>query len=91
MVSYTYNHDLIEIQESANKEDTTFTIQVKSDEMRQQVKQLRNFFEDNKDLTDAMFYTLQDGRYEIIVRSNSYLLFLLHAFRFRCIETLAWK
>lgn len=91
MVSYTYNQQLIEIQESANQEDITFTIRVHSEEMRRRVKQLRDYFEDNKDLTDAMFYSLQDGRFEVIVRHNSYLLFLLHAFRFRCIESIAWK
>ncbi|UFJ42829.1 hypothetical protein LOK74_10180 [Brevibacillus humidisoli] len=91
MVSYTYDDAQIEVSESKNDEDVTFNVIVKTDEMRERVKELRSYFEENKDYTDAMFYSHQDGHYEVIVRNKFYLVFLLHAFRFRCIQSLSWE
>jgi hypothetical protein len=91
VVAYTFDPQSIDIEETKNDVDVTFSLIVKSEEMRDRIRQLRAYFEDNKDFTDAMFYTHQDGHYEVIVRNNSYLPFLLHAFRFRCIESLSWK
>ncbi|USG63559.1 hypothetical protein NDK47_15385 [Brevibacillus ruminantium] len=91
MVTYTFDHNQISIQETQNEHDVTFTLQVYSDEMRNRLKQVRSFFDDNKDYTDALFYTQQDGSYEVIVRSDAVIPFLLQAFRFRCVESLSWK
>ncbi|MBO8163055.1 MAG: hypothetical protein H0Z34_04935 [Brevibacillus sp.] len=90
MIRYTYDTNQIEIRESKNEGDVTFNVIVKTDDMRDRVKQLRAFFEENNDYTDAMFYSHQDGHYEVIVRNNNYLIFLLHAFRFRCLESISW-
>lgn len=91
MVVYTYDQRLLEITETKNTADITFQLTLKSEEMRNRLRELRSFLEDNKDYTDALFYTQLDGNYEIIVRNDYYLHFLLQAFRFRCIESLAWQ
>ncbi|MGD8189154.1 hypothetical protein ACQCN2_04045 [Brevibacillus ginsengisoli] len=91
MVNYTVDEQLIEVTEVKNQKDYTFNIQVKSEEMRKRLKQVRSYFEENKDLTDAMFYSLQDGRYEVIVRDDMFITFLLIAFKYRCLESLAWQ
>lgn len=91
MIHYTVDDQLLEVREEKNQSDYTFHIRVKSDEMRKRLKQVRAFFEENKDLTDAMFYSLQDGQYEVIVRNDIYLTFLLIAFKYRCLESLNWK
>lgn len=91
MVSYTFEPELIDIKESRNEKDVTFTFEVKSEQMRQRLKQVRTYFDDNKDYTDALFYTHKDGNYEVIVRNDTLLPFLLQAFRFRCIESLSWE
>ncbi|MEJ8544915.1 hypothetical protein [Brevibacillus borstelensis] len=91
MVTYTFDQSLIEIQETRNENDVTFSIEVKSEEMRNRLKQVRAYFENNQDYTDAFFYSRQDGRYEVIVRNDTVLPFLVQAFRFRCLESLQWK
>jgi hypothetical protein len=91
MVTYTYDVKLIEIKEMEGEKDFTFHISAKTDEMRQRIKQVRSFFNENKDYTDALFYTMEDGQFEVIVRKEMIVPFLLQAFRFRCIESLSWK
>ncbi|MFY0543011.1 hypothetical protein [Brevibacillus sp. H7] len=91
MVTYTFDEKLIQITESQNDKDVTFQIEVKSEEMRNRMKQVRAYFDENKDYTDALFYSHQDGQFEVIVRKDMVLPFLLQAFRFRCLESLHWK
>ncbi|CAM5792094.1 MULTISPECIES: hypothetical protein [Brevibacillus] len=91
MVAYTFDQSLIEIQETENENDVTFSIEVKSEDMRNRLKQVRSYFEDNKDYTDAFFYSRQGGSYEVIVRKDAVIPFLVQAFRFRCLESLQWK
>lgn len=91
MVTYTFDENVISIKETRNNNDITFTIEVKSDEIRSRVKQVRSYFDENKDYTDVLFYSHQDGQYEVIVRNDKLLPFLMQAFRFRCIESLRWE
>lgn len=91
MVHYTFDHHLIDIRETQNETDVTFQIEVKSEEIRNRLKQVRSVFDDNKDYTDVMFYSHQDGQYEVIVRRDAVLSFLLQLFRFRCLESLHWQ
>lgn len=91
MVHYTYDPRLIEIREIQNETDVTFTFALKTEEMRNRLKQIRSLFEENRDYTDALFYSHEDGTYEVIVRHDARLSFLLQAFRFRFLETLSWK
>ncbi|WP_134683256.1 hypothetical protein [Brevibacillus migulae] len=91
MVTYTYDQQLVEITEVKGEADITFRVTIKSDEMRTRLKALRAHLDHDKDFTDALFYTHLDGTYEVIVRNDFYLPFLLQAFRLRCIESLSWK
>lgn len=57
MVHYTYDSRLIEIRENQNETDVTFTFALKTEEMRNRLKQIRSLFEENRDYTDALFYS----------------------------------
>ncbi|MED1950823.1 hypothetical protein [Brevibacillus centrosporus] len=91
MLRYTFDESLITITEAANTNDVTFQISVHTEEMRRRLKQVRSYFEDNKDYTDVLFYTQADGTYEVIVRNDSIHPFLIHAFRFQCLKSLQWE
>lgn len=91
VIHYTVNDQLVEVTEVRNQDDYTFTIHIKSEEMRKRLKAVRAYFEENKDLTDAMFYSLENGKYEVIVRNDVYITFLLIAFKYRCLESLKWE
>ncbi|MGG1659603.1 hypothetical protein [Brevibacillus sp. NRS-1366] len=90
MLQYTFDETLIGIKEIVQLNDVAFQIQVRSDEMRNRLKQVRQFFEDNKDFTDVFFYSQEDGTYEVIVRSDIASSFLIHCFRFQCLTSLRW-
>ncbi|WP_139489220.1 hypothetical protein [Brevibacillus dissolubilis] len=91
MLKYAYDTNLIEISETRNEEDVTFLIEVKSEEMRSRLKQVRAYFENNDDFTDAMFYSRKGAHYEVIVQNDHYTEFLTQAFLYKCLESLAWE
>ncbi|AKF95407.1 hypothetical protein ABE137_03420 [Brevibacillus laterosporus] len=91
MVTYTFNETAIHIEETPNEKDVTFRVEIKSEAMRDRIKELRNYLNNDKDYTDALFYTDQQGVFEIIVRNDYYLKFLTEAFRFHCLESLHWN
>ncbi|MDF2682052.1 MAG: hypothetical protein K0R47_3242 [Brevibacillus sp.] len=90
MLRYTFDESLIDIKEIVNPSDISFQIVVKSEDMRKRLKQVRTYFEDNKDYTDALFYSREDGTFEVIVRKDAIDAFLIHAFRFQCLKSLHW-
>ena len=90
MLQYKFDEKMISIQERASQQDTTYVIEVKSEEMRARLKQVRQFFDENRDYTDVMFYSHEDGTYEAIVREDMKNVFLIHAFRFQCLTSLRW-
>lgn len=91
MLQYTFDEALISIKEMVQPNDIAFQIEVHSDDMRNRLKQVRQFFEDNKDYTDVLFYSRQDGTYEVIVRRDMIHSFLIHCFRFQCLTSLRWE
>lgn len=91
MLHYTFDETAIDIKEIQHSQDIAYQIEVKSEEMRDRLKQVRTYFEDNKDYTDVMFVTREDGSYEAIVRNDATLSFLVHAFRFQCLKSLRWE
>ncbi|MFP3387939.1 hypothetical protein [Brevibacillus sp. SIMBA_040] len=90
MLHYTFDEKLIAITERKQSSDVSFQIEIHSESMRSRLKQVRSFFEDNKDYTDVLFYSREDGTYEVIVRNDMIATFLIHAFRFQCLTSLRW-
>ncbi|PSJ70898.1 hypothetical protein C7J99_04125 [Brevibacillus brevis] len=88
---YTFNEEEIEIKEQISQQDATYHIVVKSESMRARVKEVRRYFEGNKDYTDVLFFSREDGSFEVIVRANMIESFLIHAFRFKCLKSICWE
>ncbi|UED72753.1 hypothetical protein [Brevibacillus sp. DP1.3A] len=91
MFHYTYDEKDIELKEAISEQGATFQIVVKTEEMRERVKEVRRYFEGNKDYTDVMFFSREDGSFEVIVRTNMVESFLIHAFRFKCLQSICWE
>ncbi|MED1918697.1 hypothetical protein ACFVS2_01890 [Brevibacillus sp. NPDC058079] len=91
MFHYTYDEKDIELKETISEQGATFQIVVKTEEMRERVKEVRRYFEGNKDYTDVMFFSREDGSFEVIVRTNMVESFLIHAFRFKCLQSICWE
>jgi|GEM_PF-981842 len=91
MIRYSFREDQITIAESYGEEDITVSVTLKDDQILKRFKELRSAFDKDKRYTDVMFYTHQDGHYEIILQRDHYLHFFLEAFRFRIIESISWE
>ncbi|WP_186380594.1 hypothetical protein [Brevibacillus brevis] len=91
MFHYTYDEKEIEIKEIVSEQGATFQIIVKTEAMRERVKELRRYFEGNKDYTDVMFFSREDGSFEVIVRMDMIESFLIDAFRFKCLQSICWE
>ncbi|MGG4441212.1 hypothetical protein [Brevibacillus fortis] len=90
MFHYTYDEKEIEIKEIVSEQGATFEIIVKTESMRERLKEVRRYFEGNKDYTDVMFFSREDGSFEVIVRTNMIESFLIHTFRFKCLQSICW-
>ncbi|MFS0555496.1 hypothetical protein [Brevibacillus sp. 179-C9.3 HS] len=91
MFHYTYDEKEIAIKERIAEQGATYQIIVKSDSMRERVKEVRRYFEGNKDYTDVLFFSQEDGSFEVHVRHNMMETFLIHAFRFKCLQSICWE
>ncbi|MGG4448753.1 hypothetical protein ABEX29_03070 [Brevibacillus porteri] len=91
MFHYTYDEKEIEIKEVVSEQGVSFQIIVKTESMRERVKEVRRYFEGNKDYTDVMFFSREDGSFEVIVRTDMIESFLIDAFRFKCLQSICWE
>ncbi len=87
---YKVDQSLIELEESRNKQDFEFNIRTKSEEGLKQLRQVRKFFETNNIYTDALFYSHADHSYQVIVRQDTYMSFILGMFRFQLLSEISW-
>lgn len=90
-VIYEYDNDKLEIRERGNGNDTEFIIKVKDPVYDQNIHAVRNFFDYNKIYTDVYFYTHSDHSYQIIVREDYYIDFILQLFKYQILKSLRWN
>jgi len=91
LFDYTYDEKEIEIKEIVSEQGASFQFIVKTESMRERVKEVRRYFEGNKDYTDVMFFSREDGSFEVIVRMDMIESFLIDAFRFKCLQSICWE
>lgn len=89
-VEYKYNPQFLDISETANGEDIEFTITLSDTNLKKGLKKVREYFEDNKVLTDIHYYIHPNNNYQIIVRSDFYNEFLIQLFRQELLQEIKW-
>ncbi|WP_413302477.1 hypothetical protein AA0X95_23970 [Bacillus sp. 1P10SD] len=89
-VEYKYDPQLLNIKENANGDDIEFTITLLDSQLKKGLKQVREYFEDNKVLTDIHYYIHPNNNYQIIVRSDFYNEFLIQLFRQELLQEIKW-
>ncbi|WP_286887097.1 hypothetical protein [Aneurinibacillus sp. UBA3580] len=92
MVTYRYKTDLLIIEEKANNNDKEFIFKVKDvDTIVPALRKVRMFFDSDKIYTDVIFYSHPNHEYQVIVRQNYYIDFLLVLFKNKIIQCIEWK
>ncbi|MED0675483.1 hypothetical protein ABEV55_03270 [Aneurinibacillus thermoaerophilus] len=92
MISYQYDTNALTIEEQKNELDTEFILKVKDvDGIIPALRKVRAFFDQDKVYTDVIFYPHPNHEYQIIVRQDYYIDFLLALFKNKIIHTLEWS
>jgi hypothetical protein len=89
-VEYKYDAQLLEIKETTNGDDLEFTITLLDNQLKKGLKLVREYFEENKILTDIHYYIHPNNRYQIIVRKDFYNEFLIQLFRQGLLQEIKW-
>ncbi|RYL87582.1 hypothetical protein EWI07_14260 [Sporolactobacillus sp. THM7-4] len=88
---YKVNEELISLKEQKNEIDYEFLIKAKTNEASNRLRKLRQFFETDKVYTDILFYSRKDHEYQVIVRKDVYVPFVVHLFQLQLIQSVAWQ
>jgi hypothetical protein len=92
MIHYESSQKGFTLTEQQNDEDIEFTIVIKDIERYlPAMKQLRDFYNADDVYTDVLFYVHKDNEYQIIVRHDMYVDFVLRLFKHKFISRIAWS
>lgn len=89
-VEYKYDAQLLDIKETTNGDDFEFSITLLDSQLKKGLKLVREYFEENKILTDIHYYIHPNNRYQIIVRKDFYNEFLIQLFRQGLLQEVKW-
>ncbi|MEH7356075.1 hypothetical protein V7150_21315 [Neobacillus drentensis] len=89
--AYKYDDKLLELRETANEEDIEFSITLLNSELKKRMIKVREFFEENKVLTDIHYYIHPNNRYQVIVRKDIYNEFIIQLFRQQLLKEITWS
>jgi len=88
--AYKYDEELLELRETANEEDIEFSITLLNSELKKRMIKVREFFEENKVLTDIHYYIHPNNRYQVIVRKDFYNELIIQLFRQQLLKEITW-
>jgi hypothetical protein len=89
-VEYTYDQNLLELKESINGNEVEFQIRLFDSELKNKLKKVRQYFDENKVLTDIYFYIHPNNSYQVIVRRDYYDEFIIQLFTQQLLKELKW-
>ncbi|ETI66834.1 hypothetical protein [Neobacillus vireti] len=91
IIDYKYDEKLLELKEIANEDDIEFLITLFDSELKKRLIKVREFFEDNKILSDIHYYIHPNNKYQVIVRKDFYNEFLIQLFRQELLQEIKWR
>ncbi|MFD2617131.1 hypothetical protein [Terrilactibacillus laevilacticus] len=90
-LNYEIDHSMIDLEERQNDDDIEFLIHLKTEESLKRIRHIREFYESDKVYTDIYFYPRANHRYQVIVKYEGYVSFLLKLFQFKLLKSISWK
>ncbi|HET7521771.1 MAG TPA: hypothetical protein VFJ73_00465 [Bacillales bacterium] len=90
MLTYDYNVNRLDIREKKRDEDVEFNLAIEDLAMIERLKAVRERFENNDVFTDVMIYPHKDHVYQIIVREDYYIDFILELFKQKVLKSVSW-
>lgn len=92
MLRYEVDKERLTIEEKTNGDDKEFWLKLlrPDADMEKAIKEIRAFYDENETITDVLFYAHHNGEYQWIVRSDYYVDFVIHLFKYRLITRVEW-
>jgi len=89
-IEYIYDKNLLEIKEVANGNDMEFLITLFETELKKKLVKVRQYFDENKVLTDIHFYIHSNNNFQVIVRNDFYNEFIIQLFKEQLLQEIKW-
>jgi hypothetical protein len=89
-VEYSYDKKHIELKETSNGDDIEFFITLMNSELKKNLMKVRQYFDDNRVLTDFHYYIHPNNNYQVIVRNDFYNEFIIQLFRQQLLKEIKW-
>lgn len=91
MLTYRYNKAVLELEETKNGTDVEFHIRLLQEgPCLEAIKRVQQTFDDNRVLTDVLFYAYPEHDYKIIVRQDFYIDFVMELMKQRLLQSVEW-
>jgi hypothetical protein len=91
MIRYDYDREGLSIQEKSNGDDMEFVLRIINAEKHLSAfHHVRDHFNANNIHTDVMFYVHADHEFNVIVRKDYYVDFILALFKYRLLNQVSW-
>jgi hypothetical protein len=92
MIRYDYDQAGLDIQEKSNADDMEFILKIKREQpYLAAFHQVRDHFNANNIHTDVMFYVHANHEFNVIVRKDYYVDFILALFKYRLLNQVSWS
>lgn len=89
-VEYKYDEKRLDIKETPNGDDCEISITLSDTELKNNLKKVREYFDENKVISDIYYYIHPNNRYQIIVRKDYYHEFIIQLFRQQLLLEVKW-
>lgn len=87
---YQYNKTRMELHEIQNEEDIEFNLTLFDQNLKEKLKLVKDYFDQNTIVTDLLVFTHLDKHFQIIVRKDFYQDFLLQMFKYQLFQEIKW-
>jgi ssRNA-specific RNase YbeY (16S rRNA maturation enzyme) len=90
-LTYRFNEAVIQLIETPNEADAEFDIRILAENKWDGMKEIQKKFEENSVYTDVLFYPYENHRYQVIVRQDYYVDFVLELLKHQLLEKVEWN
>jgi hypothetical protein len=92
MVTYEFDPAVIQVKEIPNDEEIEIQIKLlQSEPYVKQLKQVKDFFDNNDRYTEVLFYFCKNNKCRIIVKPDYYVDLILMLMRHQLLKKVEWK
>jgi hypothetical protein len=90
-IEYKYDEKILKIKELPNGDDIDFYLTFFETDLKKRIEKIQEYFSENSIVTDILVYKHPNNQFQIIVRKDFYVEFILQLFRQQLLQELRWR